>query len=198
MSIQWEYPEPRTGFDGVLDRFIGPGATRAEIALQISFPIITTVLILFHAATANLGWNALQYIVAAILALDMAGGIVTNATSAAKRWYHRKEQGLRQHLIFIAVHAVQIFLVAWQFRALDWAYFVVIYAYLLGAAYLILRVPLYLQRPLAFGFAALGILVGLYGFTATVGMEWFLPFLFLKLLLSHLIHEEPYAPPPNN
>ena len=32
--IRWIPPEPRKGLAGVLDKFVGPGATRAEIVLQ--------------------------------------------------------------------------------------------------------------------------------------------------------------------
>jgi hypothetical protein len=34
MTINWNYPAPRAGFAGLLDRFIGPGATRLEMAIE--------------------------------------------------------------------------------------------------------------------------------------------------------------------
>lgn len=32
--INWDYPQPRAGLAGALDRFFGPGTTRAEAWLQ--------------------------------------------------------------------------------------------------------------------------------------------------------------------
>ncbi len=192
--INWNYPAPRKGFLGEIDKFLGPGATSAELWIQTIFTLGATVALLLYARAAELNWTPLQLGLAALLALDMAGGITTNATSAAKRWYHRAGQGFRQHVGFVALHLVHIFLVAWLFRALDWTFFAVFAAYLLAATVLILKTSLYLQRPVAFGLFGIAILLNQYAFTATPGLEWFVPLLFFKLLVSHLLREEPYRP----
>ena len=62
------------------------------------------------------------------------------------------------------------------------------------ASLLILRSPLYLQRPVAFSVFGLGLLANTYLAAPTPGLEWFLPIFLLKLLLSHLLREEPYRP----
>ena len=83
---------------------------------------------------------------------------------------------------------------AWLFRSMDWLYFGVFYACLLGAGLVILAVPLYLQRPTAFLLYVGVVLIALYGFSPTPGFEWFVPVFFMKLLVSHLLKEAPYQP----
>ncbi|MHA1379184.1 MAG: hypothetical protein ACTSRG_12450 [Candidatus Helarchaeota archaeon] len=34
----------------------------------------------------------------------------------------------------------------------------------------------------------------LYIFTPTIGLEWFVPVFFCKLLIAHILREEPYRP----
>jgi hypothetical protein len=128
------------------------------------------------------------------LAADLIGGVITNATSSAKRWYHRRGQTNIHHLMFIAVHALQLFLVAWFFRDGDWTFFVTVYVYLLLAALLILNVPLYLQRPFAMLLFVDALLLNAYLFEPVAGLEWFLPVFFLKLIVCHLLPEYPFQP----
>ena len=192
MNAFWTPPEPRKGLAGAWDRFVGPGATRAENWLMVGSAFVGGLSVPLYAALTGLGWSALQLVVAGLLAFDLVGGVVTNATSAAKRWYHRAGQGFAQHFTFIAVHAVQLFLVAWLFRGGDWAFFGALYGYLLAATLIILRTPLYRQRPVALLLYSGAILINSYVFTPTAGLEWFIPIFYLKLLVSHLLKEVPY------
>ncbi len=194
MNIRWDYPPPREGWRGALDRFIGPGATSTEIALQIFPPLLAAIAAPAYALHRGLGWNGFQMALAAWLAFDMTGGVLTNATSAAKRWYHRKGQSAAQHFGFVAAHLVYLILTAWLFRGLDWGYFAVTGIYLLVAAAFILASPLYLRRPIAYLFYIGALLLSLYGVSPTEGMEWFLPLFYLKLLVSYPVQEEPYRP----
>lgn len=59
---------------------------------------------------------------------------------------------------------------------------------------LVLMSALYLQRPIALVMYAGALLLSLYWFEAPVGLEWFLPLFYLKLLVSHILREEPYRP----
>lgn len=192
--VNWTFPSPRSGFRGAIDRFIGPGATRAELWLQFAPAFVAALLAPAYALLMGHEWSLLLIMLSAVLAIDLVGGVITNATSAAKRWYHRAGEGTREHLQFAALHVVHVLLVAWLFRDADWTYFAVISSFLLIAVWLILSVPLYLQRPVAFALFGAGLLIGTYGFTATPGLEWFLPFFFMKVLVSHLVQEEPYRP----
>jgi hypothetical protein len=196
--INWDYPQPRSGIAGSLDKFFGPGTTRAEAWIEGVFCTAAAIAMPLYAYLNGFDWNLIQYILATLIAFDMVGGIITNATSSAKRWYHRPGQGFKEHYSFIALHVGYLFLVAWLFRSMDWAYFGVISAILLLAAFIVLRVPLYLRRPLAFGMVVITLLINSYGFSPTVGLEWFIPFLFIKLIASHALREEPYRPESEN
>jgi hypothetical protein len=196
-NIDWNYPPPRPGWRKEIDTFLGPGTTRAELALEWIVSLAGGLGMLAYALLQPLGWNGWQVAVAVLLAFDVAGGVVTNATSSAKRWYHRPGQGLRQHLTFIAVHGVHLGLMSWLFRAGDWAWALAWFAFLMTASALILAMPLYLQRPLAFTLFAIGLLLWLYADSAIPGLEWFIPVFLLKLLVSHLLREEPYRPANN-
>ncbi len=193
-QINWNYPPPRPGWRKEIDTFIGPGVTRAELTLELGVSLVAGLGMLLYAFLQPLGWNGWQIALAVLLAFDLAGGVVTNATSTAKRWYHRPGQRLRDHVIFIAVHGVHLALVAWAFRAGDWAWAVGWYAFLMFASLLILLIPLYLRRPVAFSMFGLGLLLALYLDTPVPGLEWFIPVFLLKLLVSHLLREEPYRP----
>lgn len=196
-DIQWTPPKPRSGILGAWDRFVGPGATAREEAVQVIGTLALSAILglLLYAQRDSLNWTVLQIIVIALFVFDIAGGIVTNATSAAKRWYHRPgNQGVRAHMPFIMVHGVHLFVIAALFREMDWAYFGVNYGYLLLAALLILATSLYLQRPVSLTLFCVGLLIGVYIFEPVAGLEWFLPFFYLKLLVSHLPKEAPFTP----
>lgn len=193
MVSNWRYPEPRAGIAGQWDKFIGPGATKSEQMLSLVPSILMAAAVMVYAYSNNLPWSLVQYSVAALLAFDITGGIITNATSSAKRWYHRNGQGFKQHFGFVALHALQIFLVAWFFRGVDVVFFGGVYSYLLIAAGSVLTVPRRVQRSVALLFMCGAILLSLYAFSPTAGFEWFIPFLFIKLLVSHLTKEEPYV-----
>lgn len=194
MNSNWNYPPPRSGWLGEFDKFIGPGADRAEFWLQLIPSLLAGALAAYYGVTQQTDWSAAKIIVSGLFAFDLTGGIITNATAPAKRWYHRAGQGFAQHFAFTAVHLLHLFLVAWLFRSMDWNFLLIASAYLLGAACIILLVPLYLQRPVAMLLLALSFLLNIYFLAPTVGLEWFLPFFYLKLLVSHLVHEEPYRP----
>lgn len=196
MQIDWEPPTPRAGVAGAWDRFIGPGATAAEEWVQLAGGLLIGLAgVALYLAQDGVRHDWLALLVLVVIAIDIGGGIVTNATSAAKRWYHRRGQGARQHVLFVAVHGVHIALVAWLWAEDAMMYFALVYAMLLGASVLALAVPLYLQRPVAFASYALVLLAAQTPWLATAGLDWFVPLLFLKLQLSHLVREAPFPAP---
>lgn len=192
--IDWESPPPRSGLPGAIDRFIGPGATAAELGVQILFVVLGGFFLIGYALWRDPGWTVFQHLLAVVLGLDMVGGMITNSTSAAKRWYHRPGQSFGRKMGFISLHLAHVFLVAWLFRGMDWLYFGAFAGYLLLSAALVLKTGLYLRRPVAFGLFAVSVLAANLLFSPTPGLEWFIPFLFLKLLVCHLLREEPYRP----
>jgi len=94
--INWNPPEPRRGLAGSWDRFVGPGATSAEEWLKLLGGLLLTgALVMGYLSQRELlNWSVAQTGIALLLALDLTGGIITNATGAAKRWYHRLNGGI--------------------------------------------------------------------------------------------------------
>ncbi|MHA1385234.1 MAG: hypothetical protein ACTSR3_15900 [Candidatus Helarchaeota archaeon] len=193
VPINWEYPEPRDGIKGSWDKFIGPGATMAELWLIIGVSLVSVILLILYITINNIPLDTFQILIAVLIAFDLSGGVVANSTSSAKRWYHRKETGFKDHFTFIVFH-IHPFLVGLFFRNWDWGYGLFFYSYLLIASLIILKIPLYLQRPVALIFFLGAILCNLYIFTPTIGLEWFVPVFFCKLLIAHILREEPYRP----
>ncbi|NTW09360.1 MAG: hypothetical protein HGA28_07310 [Anaerolineaceae bacterium] len=193
MQIEWNPPEPRGGWRGEWDKFVGPGQTRAELWLILVPSLLAGLAAPLYAHFSGLGWTTLQIIVAGVIALDLVGGVVTNATTAAKRWYHRPGQSWRQQLAFISVHFIHLFLVAWLFLKMDWMFFIGFYTYLIAASLIITRVRLYLQRPVALLLFLGVLLLAFYMSKPVPGLEWFIPVFFLKLLVSHLPKEAPFS-----
>jgi len=192
--ISWTCPEPRQGFVGGFDKFVGPGATTAEIVIGLGGSIVAPVAVVLYAFLNHLGWSLIQYVVIALLASDIVGGLAVDATSTAKRWYHREGQGPRQLLGKVAIHLIHIFLVAWLFRGLDLVYFAVVSGYLAAATFLVFAVPLYLRRASSVLLVCGAILMNLYVFPMTPGLEWFIPMLFIGLVGCFIVREEPYRP----
>ena len=194
MSISKNYLSPRPGLPGLLDRLTGTEATTAELLIQFVPPTIFAIAAPIYAQTLAVDWTYLQLRLISFLGFDLLGGVLTNATSSAKRWFHREGQTWKNHLVFVSVHLVHIFTVTLLFRNSDWSFFWIVSGYLMVSAIAILRTPLYLQHPLALGLYSLALLGNLYLFDSTPCLEWFLPLFFLKLLVSHLLYETPYQP----
>lgn len=194
MNISWTPPPPREGWRGRWDAFVGPGATSAEEWMQLlgGLALGGLALIAFFARFPGQPTPA-QIVAIAVLALDLSGGIITNATSTAKRWYHRAGQGPRQHIIFVLPHGLHLVVLVWLFPGFAWWFLPLFYGCLVAATLLIVRAPLYLQRPLAMICYAAVALLSLLS-EPIAGLEWVVPFLFLKLLVSHLLKEAPFRP----
>ncbi|MEM8998242.1 MAG: hypothetical protein AAGF23_25895 [Acidobacteriota bacterium] len=194
--VQWTPPSPRSGLAGVWDRFVGPGAARGEVWIQTAIPLAAAIAAAWWPIASGHSWTTWQVAVAGLLALDTVGGVLTNSTHTAKRWYHRRGQGAGDHLGFVAVHIVQLALVGWLFRDHDWSFVAASYAFLLiGSAVIVLSPPL-LQKPVAFAVYLPALVAALSPAAVTPGLEWFAPVFFLKLFVAHLPFEAPLAANP--
>lgn len=182
-------PEPRSGAWRFIDEFIGPGATKSELVLQLA-PLPFAFYFGWMSATSA-GYGVGRSFAAAVLALDLIGGIATNSTNAAKRWYHRDGQGVANHMGFVVPHVGHIFLVAWLFRVggTKWLWAFVVAMYLLVAAMIICLVDRKIQRTVALLCFAIATWIDVSSGGAGRGVEWFVPLLFLKLLVAHLVDE---------
>lgn len=194
MRISWDLPELRPGIWGAVDKFIGPGATKAEKNIQLYLPFLFAAGVVGVGLYREFDWSGWQYVIIALLAVDMLGGVITNATSAAKRWFFREGEGFKQHMTFVALHLLQITVFSAAFKDFDVLWVAGVYAFLLVASVVILKTSLYMQRPVAGTLYVVALLLSFYVFDATEHLEWFLPVLFFKILVSHLLREEPYQP----
>ncbi|MEM7011955.1 MAG: hypothetical protein AAF585_10775 [Verrucomicrobiota bacterium] len=190
---EWNYPPPREGFAGQWDRFVGPGATKAEQLIPVFAALAAAALVLGIAATKDLGWTTLQFVLAGFLAFDLFGGPAMLATSSAKRWYHRASSTRAGHLKFVSAHILQIGLVAYFFRNGDWLWLATISTTVFVASSLVLSTSLRFQRTVAFILACIGIALDMSLFDPTPGLPWFVPVLFIKLVIAHSTVEEPYT-----
>jgi hypothetical protein len=177
---------PRPGPVGYWDRLVGPTATRAEQALTIAFATLATAVVCGYVIVAGLGWSWLQLLVVAVLVFDVAGGITANATASGRRWWHRPGLSERDHFRFVAAH-LHPFVLAALFAGVTWAGAATIYGYLLVATAVVLRVDPSIRRASTLVLVALWLLVAPYAAVMPVGLEWFVPLLYLKLLVSHLV-----------
>jgi hypothetical protein len=175
----------------------GAFPTRSEVTLVW---IASGALFAWTAwAGATLDWNWWQWAAAAFLALDIGGGAVANCLNSGKRFYHTPpaptdsalSRLARRPLAFAAIHihapaAALIFAPAVLGVGLAW------YLALLAASALVRITPLALARPVAALTVTAAIAVSSRsGFIE--GLEWLPAILFLKIVLGHMVREEPYG-----
>ncbi|MER7763169.1 hypothetical protein [Streptomyces sp. NPDC097619] len=194
VTVDWEIPLTPDGLLGRLERFMGPGKSRAESAVEAAGGVLAAALLaagLLGSAAAR-DWSALQWVVVALAGLDLIGGILTNSTNAAKRWYHREDPGARRaRLLFVSAHLGH--LVAFGLLVLDgdltWTLGNA--ALLAGAAAAVEFTPVHLTRPVAAAAWTSVVLVNLFWLPVPPALAWFAPLFFLKLLVCHLVPEAP-------
>lgn len=176
---------PRKGVLRFVDIVFGPKATVWEIGVALLTGVFGAAAICWYANSARLEWNDLQYAVAAVIAFDIFGGAVANLTISAKRWFHRAGQGRWQILAFVAVHLLHFLLVAWLFRHSDWRFLIAFYGLLIVGTTVVLMTASHLQAPVAMAIVCIAVAVANFCFSATPGFEWFVPLIFIKLVLGH-------------
>lgn len=184
--IDGDSSRPRQGPVGYWDRLVGPTATVAEQTLTIAFATLVTVAVCGHAVATDLGWSWLQLAVVAALVFDVAGGITANATASGRQWWHRPELSDRDHFLFVAAH-VHPFVLAALFTDVTWVGAATVYGYLLLATAIVLRVEPSIRRASAFALFALWLLAASFAPITPADLEWFVPLLYIKLLVSHLV-----------
>lgn len=197
--VDWTYTGPT-------DHLCGPGATQAERILAYGSAGVLTLLIVIADLTSATHVSASwwQFLLLLILAMDVSGGAVANNLNSCKRYYHGEsadDEGvvttyMKNARVFTALH-LQPVLAGWAFgpgiwRGLVW------YIVLQVAVWCVLAVPLYVRRAVATAITVAVIIVHAawlplaYG---AVGLSWFIPCLFIKMVIGHAVQEEPYRPP---
>jgi hypothetical protein len=194
IRIDWNY-------SGRPDGFFGTGATIPEQALVWAIGVLGTVLLGWVAWTRSIPWAWWQYVIAALMGLDVLGGVVANSLNSCKRFYHSllkpEETGFtalsKNHFTFTVIH-IHPLLAGLLFGNMNWGYGLFWYLVLVVTSLLVLQFPLYLQRPAAMGVIMIAILLNLYIIQPVPGFEWLVPALFLKIVYGHIVREEPYRP----
>ncbi|MGY0233244.1 hypothetical protein [Longispora urticae] len=196
LRVDWHIP-PDTGW---LDRFMGPGKSRAESLVEYVGGACCVALLAAYCWRNADGLSWLQLTVIGVLALDLVGGVLTNATNAAKRWYHRTPSP-RGRLTFVAAHVLHLAAVAFVVLPdgtgtlpglpTGTGWFLANAALLLTGAVLIERAAPHLRRPVAMSAYMVAVLVNLLAFPVPAVLAWFAAFFFLKLLVCHLVPEAP-------
>lgn len=194
--VDWTAPQAKP------DALYGSGARPEEKALALAAGVIAAVIVVAYVALTAPGlWDWWQYAVAAVLLLDLAGGVVANGLNSAKRDHFAPDEDrprrfserlVRWPVLFAALH-VQPILVAILFPGPGFWWGLLWYGATLAAVVGVRRVPLYLQRPVALlactlVAAAAPLVPSPYGFS------WLPVVLVLKLALAHAVQEEPYRP----
>ncbi|SDQ63362.1 hypothetical protein [Natronobacterium texcoconense] len=180
---------PREGLHGAWDRLVGPGATRAENWLVVGYSVLFCSGLVLYVHLVPLEWNALQQLVAVLIAFDVAGGIVANTTESGRRWWHRPSQTRGDHVRFVAYH-VHPFVLALLFGGFTLLEAGLVYGVLIASTVTVLAAPNELRRPVAMVLFSAGLIVALYLVSPPHGLEWFVPFLFLKLIPGHLVNDD--------
>ncbi|MEW2216428.1 hypothetical protein AB0895_28830 [Streptomyces globisporus] len=167
---------------------MAPEAERGERIVCYAGALVGAVFATALALRAQHTWLPLTVI--AVVAFDLFGGTVVNATRSAKRRFHRPGRSSRHHLGFVAVH-VQPFVLALLVPGFGVLSASTVYALTLGgAAVILLAPPRDLRRPVAFAVSALAITVTSTSVAVPVELAWFAPVLVIKLLPAHLLPED--------
>ncbi|MEU8760058.1 hypothetical protein [Streptomyces sp. NPDC048659] len=194
VEVVWDIPDAPPGLAGRLERFMGPGKSRAESAVEAAGLVLCGSLLAVGVGTSGLwhAWSAAQCAVVALIGLDLIGGVLTNATNAAKRWYHRPAPGARRtRLLFVSAHLLHLLAMGLVVLSGDWRWTLGNGALLLAGAAVVEFTPLQLKRPASMAVLMAAVLVNLFWLEVPAALAWFAPLFFLKLLVCHLVPEAP-------
>jgi len=193
-NIVWEFSEPA-------DLTVGRGATAAERFLVYATSCVAGLAYLLLWYVDAYPWAWWQYAVCGCFAFDIVGGVIANVTNSGKRFFHTaskdSDPGIVRFLksgnnfAYLHVHTVVLALLipeASLVAGVTW------YAGLVISVLAVTSAPLYLQRPTAFLFIVLAIVVHSYFLPLGDGLEWVVPLIFVKIVYGHTVQEEPYRP----
>ncbi|WP_374772042.1 hypothetical protein OG756_01840 [Streptomyces sp. NBC_01310] len=194
VQISWEIPATPPGLAGRLERFMGPGKSRSESVVEtlglLGCALLLAAGLWTSGVTGDL--STAQLVVVALAGLDLIGGVLTNATNAAKRWYHRADPAARRaRLLFVSAHLIHLAAMGLVVLSGDLTWTLTNAALLLGGAVVVEFAPVHLKRLVAMALLMAAVLVNLFWLPVPAVFSWFAPLFFLKLLVCHLVPEAP-------
>ena len=194
--VDWRY-------EGKPDLSAGTGATASERAIIWIGAAGLVAWMVADMAASDTAWAPLQWLVALFIAVDVGGGAVANHLNSCKRFYHSPRREDESAIVAIAknlplftaahVHTLLVYAI-WSPTEL-WAG-LLWYVLLLVGALTVHLTPIYLARPGAAIIVGGAIVLNGTTIPAIAHLEWFVPLLFLKIVLGHAVREEPYRPAP--
>jgi hypothetical protein len=184
-------PSRRRGALGVWDEIVGPGADGLETALIVGAMVAGPGLAIAWALAAGVDWAWWQWLVLAILACDLVGGLACNGLEPAKRWHHRPGRPPNAHFLFCALHVHPLILALAMPDAMPWRTALIVYGLLLAGAGLVIGVPARLKTAVSLLVSAVAILACSLRLAPLSALGWVPVVLFLKVLAGFLV-----PPPP--
>ncbi|MFE0425884.1 hypothetical protein [Streptomyces sp. NPDC058953] len=194
LETDWEIPATPKGLTGRLERFMGPGKTTAESVVEAVGGTLCVLLLAAGVWSSDVhrDWSGLQLAIVVLAGLDLVGGILTNATNAAKRWYHREDPKARRgRIVFVLAHLGHLAAIGLIVLEGDWHWALGNAGLLLWGAGVVEFTPLELKRPVAMGVYTAAVVVNLFWLPVPDALLWIAPLFFLKLLVCHLVPEAP-------
>lgn len=197
-----DHPRIDWTLSGPMNSVVGANPTMAERCMSYGVAVLAPVVLYFAVwSDPDLDWRWWQVLIAAGLAFDIAGGVLSTTTNSGKRFIYapplpgetgsRLKQRARPYMFAVThFHCLAIPLLYGG----SWVYGAFWYAFPVMAALLIYRLPLYLSRPVAFTFLLATVVLNSYVIEAPAGMEWLAPFIYTKLVCGFCVREEPYRP----
>ncbi|WP_020666136.1 hypothetical protein [Amycolatopsis nigrescens] len=184
------------GTEGRLQRpnwLLGHAPARNERLLVGATAVGGTVAVCLLAARSGVSWAWWQWLIVAVIAVDMVGGPVANALRGAKRLYHSPlpasatplQRLLHNRLAFTIMH-VQPFIVAAFLPGHAWLWATAIYGIAVLGVLAVALAPAQLAEPVAFAAATVALVV-VPTLTAPAGMAWLGYVHVVKLVLAHAV-----------
>ncbi|WP_127818622.1 hypothetical protein [Microbacterium sp. CPCC 204701] len=183
------------------DPIFGAGATTAEKTIANVVGLFGAAIVVAAGLLSGADWNLILYVVAAVIAFDVVGGIPANGLNSAKRDHHGPPSAtadtafgrvVRLPVVFTALHIHPI-IVGTFYTPHLWWWGPIWYLVIVSATATVRAVPLHLERPTALGFCAIVTMAAVY-LPAPDLWAWLPIMLALKLVLAHAVQEEPYRP----
>jgi hypothetical protein len=176
--------QPREGMLGVLDRIVGPGAARWEIAGTMSFAAIGALVApaLLHRQQPDS--SPIELAVASAIGKDLGGGVWCTETPSAKRWYQRQDSTHLGRIGFAALHVYPFMVEAASGRG-DWRSAAISYSTLVAGAATLELTPTDKRRSVATGLYTAWLAGTTIVAPSPSGYAWMSPLLGFKLLVGH-------------
>lgn len=184
---------PRSGPSGPArpwDRMTGSGADRSATIAIIAATVFAMLLATGAAIGAGVSWQWWQWLLVLALAADLGSGLVANALTTTKRWYHRSHVAEWRRIAFTALHLHLPLLALAIPDAIGMHAAWLGYLWLVGGATALTGVPDRLRLGGAIWLTLLGtvLLARLIPLTGAIG--WMPLALMLKLLVGHMVGPE--------